>query len=192
MPVTQAEHTVAWPWTGAPGGAITAHVPEGSAYERARLILAGTPTVLAAIVTGLPLAALDERPASEAWSPRQVLSHLLTTERDTIGPRLRRVAQRDGLPALPSAPTPPPGDPQSMLAEWAAERQRNLAWLATVSAEQRTHADVHPRHGRITLEEHVVEWSYHDLDHLRQILGALGAELYPHLGAWQTLYEPPR
>ncbi len=78
-----------------------------------------------------------------------------------------------------------------MLAEWTAERRRNLAWLATVGVEQRTHGDVHPRHGRITLEEHVVEWAYHDLDHLRQMLGALAGDLYPHLGAWQGLYERP-
>lgn len=66
-----------------------------------------------------------------------------------------------------------------------------MDWLRTLSPEQLTHASVHPRHGRVTLEENVVEWAYHDLDHLRQILGALAADLYPHMGAWQGLYTPP-
>ena len=60
-----------------------------------------------------------------------------------------------------------------------------------LAPDARAHASIHPRHGRITLDQHVTEWAYHDLDHLQQMLGALGTDLYPHMGNWQTLYARP-
>lgn len=153
--------------------------------------MAGTPAVLRAVVENLAAGALDRQSTDDGWSPRQVLGHLLFAEREIIGPRLRRVAEEDGVLVLPSPPAPPPGDPTDMLDEWIAARASNLRWLHTLASEQLAHASVHPRHGRVTLEEHVVEWAYHDLDHLRQILGTLAADLYPHMGAWQSLYAPP-
>ena len=46
-------------------------------------------------------------------------------------------------------------------------------------------------YGPISVREHVVEWADHDLDHLRQILGALQSGLYPDIGAFQALYPKP-
>ena len=47
------------------------------------------------------------------------------------------------------------------------------------------------RFGEITVDTYVAEWAYHDLDHLRQILSVLAADLYPHIGPFQELYTPP-
>jgi hypothetical protein len=49
----------------------------------------------------------------------------------------------------------------------------------------------HPRFGDISVDTYVAEWAYHDLDHLRQILSVLSADLYPHIGPFQALYSPP-
>src|ERR1700736_2703770 len=118
--------------------------------------MAGTPAVLGAVVATLPAATVDRRPREDAWSPRQVLGHLLFAEREIIAPRLRRVADEDGMPVLPSPSPPAPGDPLRVLDEWTIARASNLDWLRTLRPEQRAHASVHPRHGRVTLEEHVV------------------------------------
>jgi hypothetical protein len=57
--------------------------------------------------------------------------------------------------------------------------------------EQRAHVVHHQRFGEITVDTYVAEWAYHDLDHLRQILSVLAADLYPHIGPFQALYTPP-
>jgi len=134
----------------------------------------------------------DSKVNAEAWSPRQILGHLLVVERDIASPRLHRLAEVDGLTIEPTGESSAPhGEIETQLHEWARERASNLAWLRTLTPAVRAHVSIHPRHGRITLDQHVVEWAYHDLDHLRQLLGALGADLYPHMGSWQSLYGQP-
>jgi hypothetical protein len=160
-------------------------------FERALDILAGTPPVLSAIVSNLPRSAQDERPAEGAWSPREVLAHLLHAETTAMGPRVKRAAQENNLRYEPSAPPPPPGDPREMSNAWADARVANLGWLRQLRPEQRAHAVHHPRFGVITVDTYVAEWAYHDLDHLRQILSVLAADLYPHIGPFQELYTPP-
>ena len=161
-------------------------------FERALDVLAGSPQVLSAIVTNLPRLAADERPAEGAWSPREVLAHLLYAETVSMGPRVKRASEQDGLPYEQSPQqTTPPGDPREMSNQWADARGANLIWLRQLTPEQRAHVVHHPRYGDITVDTYVAEWAYHDLDHLRQILSVLAADLYPHIGPFQSLYSPP-
>jgi DinB family protein len=160
-------------------------------FDRALDILAGTPPVLSAIVTNLPRTAQDERPAEGAWSPREVLAHLLHAETATMGPRVRRAAEHDHLEPAPAPPTPPPGDARQMSNDWADARHANLQWLRQLTPQQRAHVVKHPRYGDVTVDTYIAEWAYHDLDHLRQILAVLAADLYPHIGPFQSLYSPP-
>lgn len=157
-------------------------------FERALDVLAGTPAVLSAVVTNLPRTAADQRPAEGAWSPREVLAHLLHAETNGIGPRVKRLAEQDNLAFESTPPQPAPGDPRQMSNEWADARAANLEWLRTLTPEQRTHVLQHPRFGAISVDTYVAEWAYHDLDHLRQILAVLAADLYPHIGPFQSLY----
>lgn len=161
-------------------------------FERALDILEGTPPVLSAIVSNLPRSAQDERPAAGAWSPREVLAHLLNAETAAIGPRVKLGAEQDQVRfEQQPTPPPPPGDTRQMSNAWADARAANLSWLRELTAEQRAHIVHHPRFGQITLDTYIAEWAYHDLDHLRQILSVLAADLYPHIGPFQTLYTPP-
>jgi hypothetical protein len=165
-------------------------VPDPEPFERALQVLAGTPAVLTTLVTiSQENRASDSQVNAEEWSPHQILAHLLVVERDINPPRLHRLAEEDGLTIEPTdEPSAPPVEIDALLHEWARERTSNLAWLHAITPAQRAHVSIHPRHGRITLDQHVVEWAYHDIDHLRQMLGSLGADLYPHMGSWQTLY----
>jgi hypothetical protein len=160
-------------------------------FERALDILAGTPPVLSAIVSNLPRSAQDERPSAGAWSPREVLGHLLHSETTSMGPRVRAASQENNLRFEPAPPAPPPSDPRQMSNDWADARVGNLAWLRQLTPAQRAHVVHHPRFGQITVDTYVAEWAYHDLDHLRQILSVLAADLYPHIGPFQELYTPP-
>jgi hypothetical protein len=162
-------------------------------FERALDILAGTPPVLSAIVSNLPRLAQDERPSEGAWSPREVLAHLLHAETSTMGPRVRRAADEDklDLSTMPAPDQPPAGDGREMSNDWADARAANLVWLRKLTSDQRAHVVQHPRFGQISVDTYVAEWAYHDLDHLRQILSVLAADLYPHIGPFQELYTPP-
>jgi hypothetical protein len=168
-------------------------MPDPQPFERALRVLASTPAMLTTLVTiSQGNDASDIQIGVEAWSPRQVLAHLLVVERDINPPRLHALAEEDGLTIeRPAESSEPRGNIESLLHEWAAERATNLAWLHTLTPQARAHVSIHPRHGRITLDEHVAEWAYHDLDHVRQMLGAIGADIYSHIGSWQTLYGPP-
>ena len=107
-------------------------------FERAIDILAGTPPVLAAIVSNLPRSAQDERPSVGAWSPREVLGHLLHAETVAMGPRVLRASQQNYLRIEPaSTPPPPPGGLRQMSNEWADARSANLVWLRQLTPEQR-------------------------------------------------------
>jgi hypothetical protein len=162
-------------------------------FERALDVLAGTPPVLSAIVSNLPRSAQDERPSAGAWSPREVLSHLLHAETVVMGPRVRRASQEDNMHLDPSSDPEQaaPGEPRQMSNDWADARANNLGWLRQLTSEQRAHVVHHPRFGEINVDTYVAEWAYHDLDHLRQILSVLAADLYPHIGPFQGLYVPP-
>jgi hypothetical protein len=161
-------------------------------FERAIDVLAGTPPVLSAIMSNLPRSAQDEHPSEGAWSPREVLGHLLHAETVAMGPRVLRASQENNVRFEPSAtPPPPPGDARQMSNDWADARSANLAWLRKLTPEQRAHVVHHPRFGEITVDTYVAEWAYHDLDHLRQILSVLATDLYPHIGPFHALYAPP-
>jgi hypothetical protein len=160
-------------------------------FERALDILTGTPPVLSAIVSNLPRSAQDERPREGAWSPREVLAHLLHAETVSFAPRVKRASEQDCL-AYEQAPEPAaPGDPRQMSNDWADARAANLVWLRQLTPEQRAHVVLHPRYGEVSVDTYVAEWAYHDLDHLRQILAVLATDLYPHIGPFQSLYAPP-
>jgi hypothetical protein len=160
-------------------------------FERALDILAGTPPVLSAIVSNLPRSAQDERPREGAWSPREVLAHLLHAETVSYAPRVKLASEQDHATFEPASGPAPPGSPRQMSNDWADARAANLVWLRQLTPEQRAHVVQHPRFGEITVDTYVAEWAYHDLDHLRQILAVLATDLYPHIGPFQTLYSPP-
>jgi DinB superfamily len=160
-------------------------------YEQALDLMESSPIVLGAIVAAASPAALARRPSDDAWSTYQVLTHLLHVETRVIGERIRQMLREDN--AL-FAPVPPPetlDDVREILETWREARGDNLRLLRGLTPEQLARVGRHPRYGSITVREHAIEWAYHDLDHLRQILIALQAELYPEIGAFQALYPKP-
>jgi hypothetical protein len=160
-------------------------------FDQALAILATTPEVLPRLVASIAPGLTDTRPAPEEWSPREILGHLRYVEgllRDRIG----RMVEGPGEEAMPPGPpAPEPGPVEESLAAWLAARRESLAWLRSLRPEQLERAGIHRRYGRITVREHVVEWGYHDLEHLRQLAATVEAALYPAIGGWRALYPPP-
>ncbi len=159
-------------------------------YQEALDLMAATPAALQAVMT-LPAETLERKPGPESWSIQEVLKHLLHVETAVIGERVRLML-REQEPVLQPAPAASQPEPtREMLAQWLKARAENLALLRRLTPEQLARAGRHARYGTVAVREHVVEWAYHDLDHLRQTLAALQVELYPDIGVFQSLYPKP-
>lgn len=169
----------------------------GDPYELALSVLASTPTILAALVQPLSQDAWRRSPAPGEWSPYEVLTHLLNAETAVIPVRVRRMLEEDGAPFARPAPTAAPGTPgtattpEEVLAAWQSARSQSLSFLRTLTPEQLVRSGEHPRYRRISAREHIIEWAYHDLEHLRQLHATLEAHLYPSIGGFRALYSPP-
>lgn len=160
-------------------------------FAQALAVLAMTPHVLPSLVRAIEPAVLERDPAPGEWAPRAILGHLLYVE-GLLQDRIRQMAESQGEIPMPAGPPAPEPYPIELgLERWLTARQTSLSWLRSLGPEQLDRVGVHRRYGRITVREHVVEWAYHDLEHLRQMAAAVEAALYPSIGGWQSLYPPP-
>ncbi len=181
--------------TGTPGGGAGAETAAGGRQAELEAgvldVMRAMRTALDAVVKSVPAEVLERRPAPEEWSPREVLGHLLYVE-GLLGARVEAmIADVDDVPMPRGAAAPPPGAPLDSLVAWRAARAETLAWLSTLGPAELERAGVSARFGRITAREQIAEWAYHDLDHIRQLLAAIEANLYPSIGGYQRLYPPP-
>ncbi len=160
-------------------------------YVEALDFMMRTPDILRALFASAPREMADFRPAAENWSPRQVLAHMLHAESRVIAPRIEQML-REGDPAFqPAPPMPEPGNAEDVLEEWLQARWSNLKTLRALAPDQLARSGRHAKYGPITAREHIVEWAYHDLDHLRQIFAIYQSALYPDIGGFRSLYPPP-
>lgn len=163
-------------------------------YALALGVFASTPAALAALLESLPPQDWAWSPAPGEWSPHEVLAHLLHIETAVIPVRVRRMLEEDGAPLAPAEPpiaSPHLPTPAEMLAAWQSARAENLAFLRTLTPTQLDRSGEHPRYGRISAREHITEWAYHDLEHLRQLQAIVEARLHPAIGVFRALYPPP-
>lgn len=156
-------------------------------------LMAVQPDALSPLVHALPEDVLDRGATADEWSPRRVLAHLVAVE-SGLQLRIRGMAQSTEPEPVRFAPiampaTPPPA--RESLSRWRELRAATIQLLEAIDAEQLRREGVSDRFGTITVAEHIVEWAYHDLDHLRQVEESVQAWLYPHIGRYRGLYPPP-
>lgn len=160
-------------------------------YDLALGVLASTPASLAALLAPLTPDLWAWSPSPGEWTPQEMLAHLLHIETKVIPVRVRRMIEQDGAPLSGADPAAAPTTPAETLSAWRAAREKSLAFLRTLTPEQLEHSGEHPRYGRITAREHIIEWAYHDLDHIRQLQATIEARLHPGIGGFRALYSAP-
>ena len=156
-------------------------------------LLARTPAVLRALLTGLPEAWTDEPDAADGWRPRDVVGHLITAEQTDWMQRTRRILEegtsvpfdRFDRHAMLERDAGVPLD--RLVEQFAALRAENLAALADLV----NHADLdrrghHPSLGEVTLRELLATWAVHDLDHVSQIYAGLAGSHDADVGPWKA------
>ncbi|MEO8082663.1 MAG: DinB family protein [Ardenticatenales bacterium] len=146
----------------------------------ARDTLAANADAIAALVRPVAGDAARWRPSADAWSILEVVCHLADEERDDFRTRVSLTLEDPMLPW-------PPIDPQAWvttrayaardlaaaLADFMAERQRSLSWLAGLADPRWDNAARHPSGFTIRAGDLMASWLAHDLLHVRQIVELL-------------------
>ncbi len=140
--------------------------------------LMGNTAALFGMVTSAPPAYWNQRPTPGEWTPIQTVCHLRDSERNVQRPRLERIAREEN-PFLSPSPPPDPGDcsaadPQAIAAEFWAERQITLRFLAALPAEAWSRPARHAIFGPTSLVEMAHFTARHDHLHLNQLCQTLG------------------
>ena len=163
------------------------------ALEFGREVLARTPRVLRELMTGLSSEWVDGRESAQAWSPYQVVGHLVHIDESDWIDRTRVILQHGA-----SRPFEPvdreagfarfAGWPLADLLDRLAEvRESNLATLdEIVSVEDLAREGLHPDFGPVTLSQLLATWVVHDLNHLNQIVKTMAKQYGEAIGPWRA------
>lgn len=146
------------------------------------------------LVAGISAADARVRPAPGAWSILEVVAHLLDEEREDFRPRLDVVLHRpeEAWPPIdPAAWVTARGynerDLDETLRAFVTERERSLAWLASLAAPDWSR-QYPASFGPITAGDLAASWPAHDLLHTRQLVELRRARLLALTAPHSTKY----
>jgi hypothetical protein len=158
----------------------------------AHAVLARTPAVLRAWLSGLPPEWLNGTEGPDTFSPLENLGHLIQGERTDWIPRARRILEHGT--AVPFDPFDrfahrrllTGRDLGDLLDEFAARRGENLATLRGWELDD-ARLDLRGRHldlGEVSLRQLLATWVAHDLGHLAQIGRVMAKQYTEAVGPW--------
>ena len=156
-------------------------------------ILSRSPATLDALLSGLPETLLATRPADDAFSPIDVLGHLIHGEKTDWVPRIKVVLasgserpfepfDRVGFKAAIAGRSV-----SDLLVEFGALRVSNLAYLRSLSLTP-SHLSLpgrHPELGLVTLGQLLATWAVHDLNHIGQVARVVSLRYAAAVGPWK-------
>ena len=154
-------------------------------------ILERTPASLSALLAGLPERWVRATEGDDAWSPYDVVEHLINGERTNWMVRARHILSGDQRPFEPFDRTVQPAESQGMgelLATFAELRRENLAALAGMSltSADLSRAGQHPEFGEVRLAQLLATWVAHDLNHMAQIIQTMAKVYADAVGPWRV------
>ena len=164
--------------------------------EVARLLPA-TVTTLRAELAALPDRVLAWHPAPDEWCVKEVLGHLIESERRGFAGRIRIILAGD-TPALegwdPATVARARGDcarpAAALLDELATLREESASLVGRLIAADLDRAGRHPTVGPLRVGDLLQEWVHHDRNHVRQALANVQAYVWPAMGNAQKFSRP--
>lgn len=157
-------------------------------------LLAQTPETLTALLGGLSTAWLDSREDAEAWSPYEVLAHLVHAEKVNWMPRLKVIREFgesrpfEAFDRVGFQNTQERKALSVLLDEFMTLRNQNIVQIqeAQLSDDELEKVGSHPDFGQVKLRELLATWVVHDLSHIRQITQTLARQYQTEVGPWQA------
>ncbi|MBT8477355.1 MAG: DinB family protein, partial [Gemmatimonadetes bacterium] len=153
-----------------------------------------TPSVLRAMLSGLPADLVTATEGGDSWSPFDVLGHLVHGERTDWIPRLHIILTEGEAR---------PFEPFDRFAQYESSRGKTVEDLldeverlraANLEALRRLLEDgidleatgMHPELGRVTAGELLATWATHDLGHIAQIARVMARQFGSGTGPWEA------
>jgi hypothetical protein len=157
-------------------------------------VLRRTPSVLRDLLADLPEGWTKGVEGPDAWSPFDVVGHLIHAERTDWVPRIEHMLRHgDEVPF-------PPFDREAMFAasrglslgelletfdQLRAESVNRLVTLGLTDADMARHGR-HPEFGVVTMGQHIATWVAHDLSHIGQIVRVMAKQYSEAVGPWRA------
>jgi hypothetical protein len=155
-------------------------------------VLERTPLVLRALLQDLPERWLGKHEGPAAFSPREVLGHLIHGERTDWIPRLRVVLEHGDARPFESFDRTGYRDADRvpvavLLDELETQRRASLDALArsALTDADLARAGRHPQLGPVTLGQLLATWAVHDLNHIGQVVRVMSAGYDAAVGPWK-------
>jgi hypothetical protein len=152
--------------------------------------------ILRAELGALPEALLTFHPAPGEWCAKEVVGHLIEAERRGFAGRIRIILAGD-RPALQAwdqnevarARRDCERDIADLLRELGRLRDEGARLVSELLPEQLERAGQHPKVGLLRVGDLLQEWVHHDGTHIKQILGNVQAQVWPHMGNAQKFAD---
>lgn len=165
---------------------MTASVDEITAVLRL------TPSLLDTLLIPLPEDWTHRKLREDAWSPFEVVGHLIEGEKTDWLPRIELILAHDDEPTfLPFDRTSHLGTYdgvglQDLLRKFREIRMDNLHRLSGlgISSSDLGRTGMHPTLGSTTVANLLSAWAVHDIDHLDQILRTIVHDVGAQAGAF--------
>jgi hypothetical protein len=161
--------------------------------EQTIALLQRGPRVFDALVRGLPDGLTSCVEDIGAWTPVDVVRHLVYTERNDWMPRIRMIVEAgESRTFAPLDRAASIGGSEAsldrLLDDFAGLRAENLAALRAFQfgGEQLALRGRHPAFGPVTLSQLIATWAAHDMTHLHQLSRILAHQYREAVGPWSA------
>jgi hypothetical protein len=133
--------------------------------------------------------ALAWHPASGEWCVKEIVGHLIESERRGFAGRIRLILSSDepsleawDQGAIARARRDCERPAAALITELAALRRDSVALVAGLREADLQRGGRHPTVGHLRVGDLLHEWVHHDRNHLRQLLANVQAAAWPHMG----------
>ncbi len=134
-----------------------------------------TPTVLRALLEGMPVEAIEAK-CPEGWSARDVVAHLLSIHYAANVQRVKWILDNEN-PVVPNVDEEATLESSGMriwplpklLDEYTAARAESMVWLRALKPEDFSRTGQHAIAGEISVSDVLHHIAYHDLIHIAQV-----------------------
>ncbi len=160
----------------------------------ATAVLTRTPTILNALLRGLPSVWVRRNEGKDSWNAFDIVGHLIVGERTDWMPRARIILEHgeerpfDPFDRFAQAKESRGKSLEQLLDEFARSRKENLAALQALNLqpEDLTRRGMHPELGVVTLSQLLATWAVHDLTHLHQLSRVMAHQYREAVGPWSA------
>jgi DinB superfamily len=172
--------------------------PDPLAPAAVAALLQSAAAMIHAELSALPVPVLEYHPAEGEWCAKEVLGHLIETEKRGFSGRIRTILKSEDSPplegwdqaAVARAREDCRGDWPTLYHEFFQLRTVSAAQVAGLSSADLSRGGHHPKVGFLTVADLLHEWVHHDRNHLRQMLANVQAYAWPHMGNARRFSQP--